>query len=332
MSRHAQRVPRHGFTLIELLVVIAIIAILIGLLLPAVQKEAAARTRCINNLKQLGLANHNYHDAVGKFTGGVNGDCLNSGSFQGLPPCSGPNSLPQIQKGWAGKLFPYFEELNQDISKNVRLFICPTDPRGSVTSTSTIGGSSGYGLTWYVPLDEKAADDSLGVIYGGEASIYNASPYYSGYKSKITVNMLGVTDGTSNTVLLTERPPSIKGIYDDLYWGWYAYYTSTDTRTQARATYPFFYSSYNYGSSDPDRPCPAPATTMPFSLKSQCPFNAPSSWHTGGFLNLMTDGSVKFMTYSAANALLPANPAGAAQKSLMQALSTRAGGEVAAAE
>src|SRR5205809_6236869 len=92
--------PRRGFTLIELLVVIAIIAILIGLLVPAVQKvrDAAARSQCQNNLKQIATALHNYHDANKKFPyGGVTNG-----------PCCGTQSGPN----WAVFLLPYIEQGN----------------------------------------------------------------------------------------------------------------------------------------------------------------------------------------------------------------------------
>src|SRR5690242_2517716 len=105
-KRFIARASRTGFTLIELLVVIAIIGVLIGLLLPAVQKvrEAAARTQCVNNLKQIGLACHSYHDANNSFPPGY---------IDGNP--AGP-STPDNDVGpgwgWAAFLLPYVEQQN----------------------------------------------------------------------------------------------------------------------------------------------------------------------------------------------------------------------------
>jgi prepilin-type N-terminal cleavage/methylation domain-containing protein len=149
------RSPRLGFTLIELLVVIAIIGILIALLLPAVQKvrEAANRIKCTNNLKQIGLALHNYHDSMQSFPPAYidgNTDPTTDAAFD-----LGPGW------GWASVILPYLEQtniynqvdFNQTVGLNsisqltLPIFLCPSDeilPTFQVYGTSTIVAQGNY--------------------------------------------------------------------------------------------------------------------------------------------------------------------------------------------
>jgi prepilin-type N-terminal cleavage/methylation domain-containing protein/prepilin-type processing-associated H-X9-DG protein len=277
---HVRSSDRRGFTLIELLVVIAIIAVLIGLLLPAVQKvrEAAARMSCQNNLKQIGLACFSYESANSHLPGDGNDPASN-------------------YQGWMVGILPYIEQGNLYNSGNfgniVKTYICPSDPRG--TGFFSDPNFAGWALTSYVSVSGVTYFDGLGII--GNSTGPNT--------------VVSITDGTSNTLLVGERPPGI-----DSYWGWYAETTGIDensgVQNAAGASY--------YGSDQNGNPCyggPYVYGSGPNTVVNPCSFNWMWSPHTGGANFVMADGSVRFINYSAA--------------SVMPALATRAGGEVASA-
>jgi prepilin-type N-terminal cleavage/methylation domain-containing protein/prepilin-type processing-associated H-X9-DG protein len=204
---------RVAFTLIELLVVIAIIAILIGLLLPAVQKvrEAASRTRCYNNLKQMALAWHNNQSVIGSVpTGG--GYCCSGPGNRTLKAGGVPADSKTQNWGWAYQILPYIEQqglYTVPHDSNARdaaiagatpsIFFCPTL---GAPATNELG----YGMLHY----GANGGSGIGNVYDGILVPSNAPTNPAGFPgSKLLVSLNAIPDGTSNTVMLGEKALNI---------------------------------------------------------------------------------------------------------------------------
>jgi prepilin-type N-terminal cleavage/methylation domain-containing protein/prepilin-type processing-associated H-X9-DG protein len=218
MPRFVTKARRRGFTLIELLVVIAIIAILIGLLLPAVQKvrEAANRLKCANNLKQLGLAMHNYHDANRGFPPAF----VNKGPYGmtgfGFTHGWAPFILPFIEQQQLAALyrwdFPLYAVENQPVvSRHLKIFQCPATPEqdryitfGPFQHFGTKGACGDYAGTLGVDagLAQLGRADSVGDYRG--ALTHTPTPALTASLNPTPTCFADLTDGTSNTVLLAE--------------------------------------------------------------------------------------------------------------------------------
>jgi prepilin-type N-terminal cleavage/methylation domain-containing protein/prepilin-type processing-associated H-X9-DG protein len=287
---------RPGYTLIELLVVIAIIAVLIGLLLPAVQKvrEAAARTTCANNLKQLGLGMHGYHD-----------------QFGALPPglrIWGNERHPWLS--WRGRLLPFVDQqplwdrVEADYLANPFPFNPPIHvARATVLPVLGCPSDDRLRTAWVVKDDDTLALSSYLGVSGRDSQRVDGIMFLDS-----AVRLTHVADGTSNTLMVGERPPDERLIYGWWYVGAGVSETGTlDTHLGTRET--------NWAGLWPGVCGLGPYNYREGRIPDRCSAFHFWSLHPGGAHFAFCDGSVKFLTYSA-------DP-------VMPALATRAGGEVA---
>jgi len=324
---------RRGFTLIELLVVIAIIAILIGLLLPAVQKvrEAAARAKCTNNLKQISLANMNYESAYGTFLPGIsrNGCCWGTWMIPILPYME-QEAMYRIYTGFGGMGYttmgaiPRYAAAPNDAvaNKNLSTFTCPSDPGPSVWNGGALtlhnyvlnaGNTSYYQSN--LPFgctggDTTGANGSGCITFGGapfgwyedpatQAAGGDSSPVdYTGGdpnqgKCGKPRKIAAITDGTSNTICAAEVLRAPAGGSDIRGFSWWG--NGAGFVTYQTPNNPAATDVMTGGAcgNAPGTPPIYPCTLTSTSTLAR--MQLARSKHTGGVVVSMCDGSVKFV-------------------------------------
>jgi len=294
--------------LIELLVVIAIIAVLIGLLLPAVQKvrEAAARTKCQNNLKQLGIAMHNYHDSRGTLPRGFFGCCYGTWVPLILPYIEQGNLAAQYT-GWGTA--QYRDAGNLPVTtKSVPMMLCPSDKAATpvylnITLHNYVVnyGNTGLDNVTSGSVSHSPTANLNGVVYAG-------APFVDGP----AVRFSDVTDGLSSTLLTSEiiqgQPSGHMDARGFTWWGDAAGFT-TYNQPNSGTDYVYLASDVCVYPFQDNPPCATISAANPSGVMTA------RSRHVGGVLIGLGDGGVRFVS----NNITIGN---------WRALSTTRGGEV----
>jgi prepilin-type processing-associated H-X9-DG protein len=296
--------------LVELLVVIAIIAVLVGLLLPSIQKvrETAARVKCQNNMKQFALACHNYHSA---------NEVLPTGTVDQV----GADAVYRDRRNWILFLLPYMEQQaiydgmvawlasgggnmwTDEPDRNVVIgtYLCPSDPNGPKTITTSTEVNQGFHSNYVGNAGNNIFNPGFGIGDNLNGVFFT--------KSKVT--LLGITDGTSNTLLISELLVSpdaptnghdVRGrIWNPARQGgtWFSTLAPPNSATN---------DTLQYCQSIPSAPC-TPSTSLAPDIVIYA-----RSRHTNGVNAAMADGSLRFVS----NNVTPQN---------WQAAGTRGGGE-----
>jgi prepilin-type N-terminal cleavage/methylation domain-containing protein len=294
---------RIGFTLIELLVVIAIIAILIGLLVPAVQqvREAANRAECENNIKQIVLACHSFEDSHKRFP-------------RQRDQVLSATALGTANTAWMVPILPYMEQGNAyhnvmtsgqngagsatGVLTIVPIFMCPSDPRSAQDGIYPYNSTN---PTW-APTDYVGI---TGIDYfstkSTEIGVFNQA--LSGPQSTI-VRVTDIRDGTSNTIMVGERPISC-----DNFWGWWSFNVGYDAVSGSKNVAQL--STFTAGGGNCN-PVKSGCASTPFyfgggpkNVYQYCAMDQLWSCHRGDGGNFgCADGSVRWISYNAATTVV----------------------------